>query len=132
MQQGKPKELGVAVPIMPMPFDQRENIDEEELRGLVEFVAKSGFTGICLPAYDRKFYKFTDEKLLPFTVFGLQNFELWLYCEKRVPQARGLMVNPRCGSACISPDPHSLRYVDELIDRVVQALKKAGLSAKAV
>lgn len=311
MQQGKPKELGVAVPIIPIPFDQHENIDEEELRGLVDFAAKSGFTGICLPAYSSEFYKLSDEerlrvvkvpmdqaagrllvvaqsnhgsvrvalltarehvengadvisvavpctfalndddllrffkpilngvdvpslvkdyyptgttigpsfvsrlsaecprfqylkleepqlsakilairaaakekikvlegmaglylmelipagivgvmsglaiadalnvifllracnrseeafefyeKLLPFTVFGLQNFELWLYCEKRVLQARGLIANPRCRNAYRSPDPHSLRYVDELTDRVVQVLEKAGLSAKA-
>jgi 2-keto-3-deoxy-L-arabinonate dehydratase len=310
MEQGKPRELGVAVPIIPIPFDQHENIDEEELRGLVEFAVKSGFTGICLPAYGSEFYKLSDEerlrvvkvavqqaagrllvvaqsnhgsarmvlqtarehvengadvisvavprtfalndddllrffdpilngvdvpslvqdyyptgttigptfvarlsaecprfhylkleepqlsakilairaaakdkikvlegmaglylmelipagivgvmsglaiadalnvvfrlragnrseeafefyeKLLPFIVFGLQNFELWLYCEKRVLQARGLIANPRCRNACISPDPHSLRYVDELTDRVVQALEKAGLSAK--
>jgi 2-keto-3-deoxy-L-arabinonate dehydratase len=311
MKQGKPKELGMAVPIIPVPFDEHENIDEQELRGLVEFAAKSGFAGICLPAYGSEFYKLSDEerlrvvkvavhqaagrllvvaqsnhgsarlaletarkhvengadvisvavprtfvlndddllrffepilngvsvpslvqdyhpagptigpgfvsrlsaecprfqylkleepqlaakilairaavkekikvlegmaglylmelipagivgvmsglaiadalnvvfrlragnrsaeafefyeKLLPFIVFGLQNFELWLYCEKRVLQARGLIANPRRRNLCISPDPHSLRYVDELTDRIVQTLEKAGLSAKA-
>ena len=311
MQQRKPQNLGLAVPIIPIPFDQHENIDEEELRGLVEFAAKSGFTGICLPAYGSEFYKLSDEeklrvvkvavqqaagrllvvaqsnhgssrmalqiarehvengadvisvavprtfalndddllrffepilngvnvsslvqdyyptgtsigpsfvsrlsavcprfqylkleepqlsakiiairaavkdkiqilegmaglylmelipvgiagvmsglaiadalnlvfrlraasrsdeafdlyeKLLPFIAFGLQNFELWLYCEKRVLQARGLIANPRCRSACISPDSYSLRYLDELSDRVLRALETAGLSAKA-
>ena len=70
-------------------------------------------------------------KLLPFIVFSLQNFELWLYCEKRVLQARGLIASARCRNACISPDAYSLRYVDELSDRIVHALEKAGLSAKA-
>jgi 2-keto-3-deoxy-L-arabinonate dehydratase len=69
------------------------------------------------------------EKLLPFIVFGLQNFELWLYCEKCVLQARGLIAIPRCRDASLSPDPHSARYVDELTDRIMHALDEAGLSA---
>ena len=71
------------------------------------------------------------EKLLPFIVFGLQNFELWLYCEKRVLQARGLIASPRCREASLSPDPHSARYVDELTERIMHALDEAGLSAVA-
>jgi len=71
------------------------------------------------------------EKLLPFIVFGLQNFELWLYCEKRLLQARGLIESPRCRDASIVPDPHTVRYVDELSDRITHALEKTGLSAKA-
>jgi 2-keto-3-deoxy-L-arabinonate dehydratase len=70
------------------------------------------------------------EKLLPFIVFGLQNFELWLYCEKRLLQARGLIASPRCRDASIAPDPHTVRYVDELAERMVHALEGAGLSAK--
>jgi len=71
------------------------------------------------------------EKLLPFIVFGLQNFELWLYCEKRLLHARGLMASPRSRNANLCPDPHTVRYVDELSDRVMRALEKAGLSEKA-
>ena len=71
------------------------------------------------------------EKLLPFIVFGLQNFELWLYCEKRVLQARGLITSPRCRDASLSPDPHSARYVEELTERIMHALDEAGLSAVA-
>ena len=71
------------------------------------------------------------EKLLPFVVFALQNFELWLYCEKRVLQARGLIASARCREGRLSPDPHTVRYVDELTGRVVHALEAAGLSAKA-
>ena len=311
MKQAKPKQLSGAVPIIPIPFDQHENIDEEQLRGLVEFAVKRGLSGICLPAYGSEFYKLSDEerlqvvkvavhqaagrllvvaqsnhgssqvalrmarqhvengadvisvavprtfalndddllrffkpllnginvpslvqdyyptgtsigasfvsqlsaecprfqylkleepqlapkiaaihsatqgkinilegmaglyvmelipagitgvmsglavadalnvvfrlraadksdqafeiyeKLLPFIVFSLQNFELWLYCEKRVLQARGLIASARCRNACISPDAYSLRYVEELSERIVHALEKAGLSVIA-
>jgi 2-keto-3-deoxy-L-arabinonate dehydratase len=311
MQTGKSRELKGAVPIVPIPFDENENIDEEELRGLVEFAVSKEFAGICLPAYGSEFYKLSDEerifvvrtavdqaagrllvvaqsnhgssrvaletarkhvangadvisvavprtfalsdddllryfepifngidvptlvqdyyptgstigpsfvdrlsskcsrfrylkleepqvttkivairaavkdrvkvldgmaglylmelipagiagvmsglaiadaldivfklrsanrsdeafdlygKLLPFIVFGLQNFELWLYCEKRVLQARGLISSPRCRDASIAPDPHTVRYVDELGERILHTLEKVGLSAKA-
>jgi len=311
MRHGKPNELGGAVPIIPTPFDKGENIDEQELRRLVEFAVENQFTGICLPAYGSEFYKLSDEerlfvvkvavnqaagrllviaqsnhgssrvalrmaqkyvengadvisvavprtfalndddllrffepilngvdvptlvqdfyptgstigptfasrlsaecpgfrylkleepqlsakivairsavnekvkvlegmaglymmelipagivgvmsglaiadalnavfqlraagrsdeafeiyeKLLPFIVFGLQNLELWLYCEKRVLQVRGLISNPLCRNASITPDPNSARYVDELAERVVHAFEIAGLSAKA-
>jgi len=62
------------------------------------------------------------EKLLPRIVFGLQNFELWLYCEKRLLQARGLLPSARCRDASFSPDQDTLRYVDELNDGIIRAL----------
>ena len=71
------------------------------------------------------------EKLLPFIVFGLQNFELWLCCEKRVLQARGLIASPRCRDASLALDPYSARYVNELTERIMHALDEAGLSAVA-
>jgi 2-keto-3-deoxy-L-arabinonate dehydratase len=312
MRKGKAKELTGVVPIVPIPFDQHESIDEQELRNLVEFAANKGFTGICLPAYGSEFYKLSDderilvvqvavqqaagrllvvaqsnhgssrvalrmarkhvengadvtsvavprtfsltdddllrflepilngvnvptlvqdyyptgttigtnfvsrlsaecpsfqylkleepqlapkvvairsatkekirvlegmaglylmelvpagivgvmpglaiadalnvvftlraagkaeeafaiyEQLLPLIAFSLQNFELWLYCEKRVLRARGLMAGARSRNASLSPDPHTVRYVDELTDRLMHALEKAGLSGKAV
>jgi len=310
MQKGTPKELSGVVPIVPIPFDGHESIDEQELRSLVEFAANKGFTGICLPAYGTEFYKLSDEerilvvqvaveqaagrllvvaqsnhgssrvalrmackhvengadvisvavprtfalneddllrflepilngvnvptlvqdyyptgttigtnfvsrlstecpgfqylkleepqlapkvvairsatkekirvlegmaglylmelvsagivgvmpgfaiadalkvvftlrasgkaeeafaiyeKFLPFIVFSLQNFELWLYCEKRLLQARRLMASPRSRNANLSPDPHTVRYVDELTDRVMRALGEAGLAER--
>lgn len=311
MQINKTKDLSGAVPIIPIPFDKSENIDEEALRRLVEFAASARFTGICLPAYGSEFYKLSDEErifvvktavdqaagrlqvvaqsnhgssqvalqmarkhvengadaisvavprtfalsdddllryfkpilngvnvpslvqdyyptgttigvsfvsrlsaecpqfrylkleepnvitkivaireamkdrvsvldgmaglylmelipagiagvmsglaiadaldhvfslrsknrsdeafglygqLLPFIVFGLQNFELWLYCEKRVLQARGLISNSFCRNATIDPDAHAVSYVDELSERIIQVLDKVGLPAKA-
>lgn len=311
MQSSKLGELNGAVPIIPIPFDGDENIDEDALRRLVEFAVSKGFTGICLPAYGSEFYKLSDEErlfvvktavnqaagrllvvaqsnhgsgrvalqtarkhvengadvisvavprtfalsdddllryfkpilngvsvptlvqdyyptgstigpsfvsrlsaecprfrylkleepqvttkivgiraavkdrvkvldgmaglylmelipagiagvmsgmaiadaldvvfklrstnrsdeafelygnLLPFIVFGLQNFELWLYCEKRVLQARGLISSSRCRDASIAPDPHTVHYVDELSERMLHTLEKIGLFAKA-
>ena len=302
MEQSEPKGLNGAVPIIPIPFDRHDEIEEEALRGLVEFAARSKFGAICLPAYGSEFYKLSDEertrvvqvaveqaagrlqviaqsnhgsshvalanarrhiengadmiaialprtfalseddllryltpilngvdvpclvqdfypggvtvgasfaarlaaecpsfrylkmeepllapkihaireatgdrigvldgtgglyllelipaglcgvmpglaladaldvvfrlraadkpaaafqlyeKLLPRIVFGLQNFELWLYCEKRLLQTRGLLPNARCRDASFSPDQDTLRYVDELNERITQAL----------
>jgi 4-hydroxy-tetrahydrodipicolinate synthase len=70
------------------------------------------------------------EKLLPRIVFGAQNFELMLYCEKRLLYARGLLASARCRDACIAPDPHTVRYVDEMNEQFMRALATAGLSAK--
>src|SRR5215472_15321357 len=64
MRHGKPNELGGAVPIIPTPFDKGENIDEQELRRLVEFAVENQFAGICLPAYGSEFYKLSDEEKL--------------------------------------------------------------------
>ena len=65
------------------------------------------------------------EKLLPRIVYGLQNFELWLYCEKRLLQTRGLLSNARCRDPSFTPDPDTLRYVDELDARLLQVLSVA-------
>ena len=62
MQQAKSRDLSGAVPIIPIPFDASENIDEEALRRLVEFAVTKGFAGICLPAYLSEFYKLSDEE----------------------------------------------------------------------
>jgi len=70
------------------------------------------------------------EKLLPLIVFGAQNFELILYCEKRLLHARGLLASARCRDASIAPDPDTVRYVDELNGRIMRAFQDAGLSAE--
>ncbi|HEV2496009.1 MAG TPA: dihydrodipicolinate synthase family protein [Terriglobia bacterium] len=69
------------------------------------------------------------EKLLPRLVFGLQNIELWLYCEKRLLAARGLLPNARCRDATLAPDPSTVRYVDELNARLLKALEAVGSPA---
>jgi 2-keto-3-deoxy-L-arabinonate dehydratase len=69
------------------------------------------------------------EKLLPQIVFALQNFELFLYCEKRLLQSRGLLSNAHCRSAAFTPDAYTVRYVDELNDRIMQAIENAPFPA---
>lgn len=68
------------------------------------------------------------EKMLPRIVFGMQNFELWLYCEKRLLQARGLLPSARCRDASLGLDPNTVRYVDELNERIIKAIEEIGLS----
>ena len=48
------------VPIVPIPFRPDETINEADLRRLVEFVALSGVSGMCLPAYGSEFYKLSE------------------------------------------------------------------------
>jgi len=60
-------------------------------------------------------------KVLPQIVFSLQNLELYMYCEKRLLQARGLLSNTYCRSASYTPDPFTVSYVDELNEQVLQA-----------
>lgn len=48
------------VPIIPIPFDDDETIDEASFRRTVDFVASRGLAGLCLPAYGGEFYKLTE------------------------------------------------------------------------
>ncbi|GLU53404.1 dihydrodipicolinate synthase family protein [Dyadobacter frigoris] len=60
----KTKELYGVVPIIPTPFTEDEEIDDNALRRLVDFAIKSEVSAICLPAYASEFYKLTDEEKL--------------------------------------------------------------------
>ena len=48
------------LPIIPIPFDENESIDETSFRRTVEFVASRKLGGLCLPAYGSEFYKLTE------------------------------------------------------------------------
>lgn len=61
-------------------------------------------------------------RILPQLVFSLQNMEMFMYCEKRLLEARGLLSNARSRSACYTPDLYSVRYVDELNERILQLI----------
>lgn len=50
------------VPIIPIPFNDDESINEGDLKRVVEFAGKNGATGICLPAYGSEFYKLDDKE----------------------------------------------------------------------
>ena len=58
------KELFGVVPIIPTPFTQNEEIDEDALKRLIDFAIKGGVQAACLPAYASEFYKLTDEERL--------------------------------------------------------------------
>ena len=58
------KELFGIVPIIPTPFTEKEEIDEDALRRLIDFSVSCGVEAACLPAYASEFYKLTDEEKL--------------------------------------------------------------------
>jgi len=58
------KELFGVVPIIPTPFTESEEVDEDALRRLVDFTISNGVQAACLPAYASEFYKLTDEEKL--------------------------------------------------------------------
>ena len=57
-------ELFGVVPIVPTPFTEDEEIDEEALRRLIDFAIAGGIKAVCLPAYASEFYKLSDEEKL--------------------------------------------------------------------
>ncbi len=57
-------ELFGVVPIIPTPFTENEDIDENALRDLIDFAIAGGIKAVCLPAYASEFYKLTDEEKL--------------------------------------------------------------------
>lgn len=57
-------ELFGVVPIIPTPFTEDEEIDEDALRSLIDFAIAGGIKAVCLPAYASEFYKLTDEEKL--------------------------------------------------------------------
>jgi 2-keto-3-deoxy-L-arabinonate dehydratase len=58
------KELFGVVPIIPTPFTEKEEIDEDALRRLIDFAITGGTGAVCLPAYASEFYKLTEEEKL--------------------------------------------------------------------
>src|SRR3954471_674992 len=58
------RNLHGVVPIIPTPFTEKEEIDEDALRRLVDFAIMRGIEAACLPAYASEFYKLTDEEKL--------------------------------------------------------------------
>lgn len=57
-------ELFGVVPIVPTPFTEDEEIDEDALRRLIDFAIAGGIKAVCLPAYASEFYKLSDEEKL--------------------------------------------------------------------
>jgi len=57
-------ELFGVVPIVPTPFREDEEIDEDALRRLIDFAISGGIKAVCLPAYASEFYKLSDDEKL--------------------------------------------------------------------
>jgi 2-keto-3-deoxy-L-arabinonate dehydratase len=55
-----PFRLEGVVPIVPTPFDEREEVDCEGVANCVRFAARCGLSAICLPAYASEFYKLSE------------------------------------------------------------------------
>ena len=56
------KAIGGVVPIIPVPFDAGESVDEGALRRLVDFAVACKLDAVCLPAYGSEFYKLAEEE----------------------------------------------------------------------
>lgn len=52
------------VPIIPTPFDEREDIAWDDLFRMVDFAVQAGACAICLPAYASEFYKLSEDERL--------------------------------------------------------------------
>jgi len=52
------------VPIIPTPFTEDEEIDEQGICNCIDFAIDGGIEAVCLPAYASEFYKLTDEEKL--------------------------------------------------------------------
>ena len=48
------------VPVIPVPFNEDESIDEASLRKAVKFVVSRRMAALCLPAYGSEFYKLSE------------------------------------------------------------------------
>ena len=111
MQQAKSRDLTGAVPIIPIPFDASENIDEEALRQLVEFALAKGFAGICVPAYLSEFYKLSDEERIRVVKIAVDQAagRLLVIAQSNHGSSRLALAAARLGLRCqvFSPDPDS-------------------------
>lgn len=61
--------------------------------------------------------------VLPQIVFSLQNLELYMYCEKRLLQARSLIPNAVRRRASYTLDSFTAHHVEELTKRVLYAIE---------
>lgn len=53
-------DINGVVPVIPIPFNDDESIDEASLRRCIDFVSRSQMAGLCLPAYGSEFYKLSE------------------------------------------------------------------------
>jgi dihydrodipicolinate synthase/N-acetylneuraminate lyase len=58
------------VPVIPIPFDDGEEIDWTALRSLLDFALAADVEAVCLPAYASEFYKLTETERRDCIVFA--------------------------------------------------------------
>ena len=56
------RKLDGIVPIIPIPFNTDESINDSDLKRVVQFAGRNGATGMCLPAYGSEFHKLSDRE----------------------------------------------------------------------
>jgi 4-hydroxy-tetrahydrodipicolinate synthase len=56
----KANQIDGVVPIIPIPFNADDSIDELSLRRCVEWVSTRPMAAMCLPAYASEFYKLSE------------------------------------------------------------------------
>ena len=56
------KSISGAVPIIPVPFDLKEAVDESALQRLIDFSVECRVNAVCLPAYGSEFYKLSEKE----------------------------------------------------------------------
>ena len=59
------------VPIVPIPFDDGEEIDWAALQSLLDFACAADVEAVCLPAYASEFYKLTEGERKDCIVFAV-------------------------------------------------------------
>jgi 4-hydroxy-tetrahydrodipicolinate synthase len=59
---GKGIKLNGVVPVMMLPLDSDENLDEKTFRRQVDFAISSGAVAVCAPGFATEFYKLTDKE----------------------------------------------------------------------
>lgn len=60
------------------------------------------------------------ERVMPQIFYSLQNMEMFHYAEKELLIARGVLRNSIRRQAAYIPDPHSVAYIKELNERILQ------------
>jgi 4-hydroxy-tetrahydrodipicolinate synthase len=71
------------------------------------------------------------QEVLPYLAFSLQNMELLLQMEKRLLVRRGLVQHDTVRQTTLTLDPHTDKYVDFLIDRLMHLFEEPADASAA-
>jgi dihydrodipicolinate synthase/N-acetylneuraminate lyase len=121
------------VPVIPIPFDDSEEIDWTALRSLLDFAFAADVEAVCLPAYASEFYKLTETERRDCIVFAADylkgkvpviaqvNYPSTLQTVRSVQEAQNDGASAVC---CAAPRMFSLddRSLVKHFDRILQAI----------